>query len=182
MRRVKPPKCPKCDMSYSLSLTDKQAHCGGCQHTWKPAASAREKIVTQLAYDAGMRQAKAFRIEREKQAAEARAAAAAKRWRRDDRGWVVRDDELDLTTLTGFELMQHRDRLTEHLDGLVEHGFVDGTVVSEPKHDDDCCELALDEGKLPACSDDCPVIVAQQRAYLASAYRDHLGQLSLFSP
>ena len=162
-------------MSYSLSLVDKQAHCGSCQHTWEPAASVREKIVAQL-------QAKASRIEREKQAAEARAAAAAKRWRRDDRGWVVRDDELDLTTLTGFELMQHRDRLTEHLDGLVEHGFVDGTVVSEPKHDDDCCELALDEGKLPACSDDCPVIVAQQRAYLASAYRDHPGQLSLFSP
>jgi hypothetical protein len=32
------------------------------------------------------------------------------------------------------------------------------------------------------CSDDCPVVIAQQQAYLASAYRDHLGQLSLFSP
>ncbi len=180
MRRLKAPKCPKCDMSYSLSLTDKQAHCGGCQHTWKPAASAREKIVTQLAYDAEMRQAKAFRIEREKQAAEARAAAAAKRWRRDDRGWVVRDDELDLTTLTGFELMQHRDRLTEHLDGLVEHGFVDGTL-SEARHDD-CYELLDDGHKIAACSLDCPVVIAQQQTYLASAYRDHLGQLSLFSP
>lgn len=169
-------------MSYSLSLVDKLAHCGSCQHTWKPAASVREKIVAQLEYDAAMRQAKAFRIEREKQAAEARAAAEALRWRRDDRGWVIRDDELDLATLTTEELVAHRDRLTEHLDGLVEVGFVDGAVVSEPKHDDDCCGLALDEGKPPVCSDDCPVVIAQQQAYLASAYRDHPGQLSLFSP
>ena len=78
MRRLKAPKCPKCDMSYSLSLTDKQAHCGGCQHTWKPSPGVREKIVAQLEYDAEMRQAKAFRIEREKQAADARAAAEAR--------------------------------------------------------------------------------------------------------
>ncbi len=180
MRRLKAPKCPKCDMSYSLSLTDKQAHCGSCQHTWKPAPGVREKIVAQLEYDAEMRQAKASRIEREKQAAEARAAAAAKRWRRDDHGWVVRDDELDLATLTGFELMQHRDRLTEHLDGLVEHGFVDGA--STPQHSDDCYRLKDAGLELTTCDPNCRLVTARVAAYLTSAYRGHLGQLSLFSP
>ena len=173
MRRLKAPKCPKCDMSYSLSLTDKQAHCGGCQHTWKPAASAREKIVTQLAYDAEMRQAKAFRIEREKQAAEARAAAAAKRWQRDDRGWVIREDELDLDRLSTEELVEHRDRLTGHLDSLVDHGFADGKM-SEASHDDDC-----EPGH---CVGGCLVVEAARRSFLNAAYRDHSGQLSLDFP
>lgn len=181
MRRIKYPKCPKCDMSYSLSLVDKLAHCGSCQHTWKPAASVREKIVAQLEYDAAMRQAKAFRIEREKQAAEARAAAEALRWRRDDRGWVISDDELDLATLTTEELVAHRDRLTEHLDGLVDYGFVDGTL-SEARRDGYCYEIGEDGLKVGVCLSECPVTIARQQAYLASAYRDHLGQLPLFSP
>ena len=134
MRRSKLPKCPKCKGSYGLTLTDTQAHCKYCQHTWKPTASVREKIAARVEYEAGMRQAKASRIERDRLAAEAAKAAYARRWRRDANGWVVRDDELDLATLTAEELVAHRDRLTEHLDGLVEAGFVDGTL-SEAKHD-----------------------------------------------
>ena len=67
-----------------------------------------------------------------------------------------------------------RDRLTEHLDGLVEAGFVDGTL-SEARHDED-------DPKVGVCLPDCPVAIAKQQAYLATAYRDHPGQLSLFSP
>jgi len=180
MRRSKLPKCPKCQGSYGLTLSDKQAHCSYCQHTWKPTASVREKIVAQAEYEAGMRQAKAWRIERERLAEEAAKAAYARRWRRDVSGWVVRDDELDLATLTGDALMAHRDRLTEHLDGLVEAGFVDGTL-SEAKHDDYCYELLDDGLKIAACHLDCPVVIARQQDYLATAYREHPGQLSLFS-
>jgi len=159
-------------MSYSLSLVDKQAHCGSCQHTWKPAPSVRQKIVAQLEYDAAMRQAKAFRIERERQAAEARAAAEARRWRRDDRGWVIREDELNLDKLSTEELVAHRDRLTSHFDSLIDHGFTDGK--SEAKHDDDC-----EPGH---CAGDCPVVEAARQSFLNSAYRDHPGQLSLDFP
>ena len=170
MRRSKLPKCPKCKGSYGLTLSDKQAHCGYCQHTWKPTASVREKIVAQAEYEAGMRQAKASRIERDRLAAE---AAYARRWRRDVNGWVVRDDELDLATLTGDALAAHRDRLTEHFDGLVEAGFVDGTL-SEARHDGYCYyEGDEDDLKVGVCLPDCPV---------ATAYREHPGQLSLFSP
>jgi hypothetical protein len=155
-------------------LSDKQAHCSYCQHTWKPTANAREKIAAQAEYEAEMRQAKANRIERERIAAEAAKAAYARRWRRDASGWVVRDDELDLAALTGDALMAHRDRLTEHLDGLVEDGFVDGTL-SEARHDED-------DPKAGACHLDCPAAIAKQQAYLTTAYREHPGQLSLFSP
>ena len=173
MRRIKPPKCPKCDMSYSLSLVDKQAHCGSCQHTWKPAPSVLQKIVAQLEYDAAMRQAKALHIEREKQAAEARAAVEARRWRRDDRGWVISEDELDLDRLSTEELVEHRDRLTGHLDSLVDHGFADGKM-SEASHDDDC-----EPGH---CVGGCLVVEAARRSFLNAAYRDHSGQLSLDFP
>lgn len=160
-------------MSYSLSLVDKQAHCGSCQHTWKPAPSVLQKIVAQLEYDAAMRQAKALHIEREKQAAEARAAVEARRWRRDDRGWVISEDELDLDRLSTEELVAHRDRLTSHLDSLVDHGFTDGKV-SEAAHDDDCEPMH--------CIVDCPVVEAARQSFLNSAYRDHPGQLSLDFP
>ena len=181
MRRSKLPKCPKCKGSYGLTLSDKQAHCSYCQHTWKPTANAREKIAAQAEYEAGVRQAKASRIDRDRLAAEAAKAAYARRWRRDASGWVVRDDELDLATLTGDALMAHRDRLTEHLDGLVEAGFVDGTL-SEARHDDYCYELLDDGLKIAACHLDCPVVILQRQTYLATAYREHPGQLSLFSP
>ena len=174
MRRSKLPKCPKCKGSYGLTLSDKQAHCSYCQHTWKPTTGVSEKIAAQAEYEAGMRQAKASRIDRDRLAAEAAKAAYAQRWRRDASGWVVRDDELDLATLTGDDLMAHRDRLTEHLDGLAEAGFVDGTL-SEARHDED-------DPKVGVCLPDCPVAIAKQQAYLATAYRDHPGQLSLFSP
>ena len=171
MRGSKLPKCPKCQGSYGLTLSDKQAHCSYCQHTWKPTANAREKIAAQAEYEAEMRQAKANRIERERIAAEAAKAAYARRWRRDASGWVVRDDELDLAALTGDALMAHRDRLTEHLDGLVEDGFVDGT--SSPRHSDYCYVLGDDGLELTTCDPHCP---------LTTAYREHPGQLSLFSP
>lgn len=174
MRRSKLPKCPKCKGSYGLTLSDKQAHCSYCQHTWKPTTGVSEKIAAQAEYEAGMRQAKASRIDRDRLAAEAAKAAYAQRWRRDASGWVVRDDELDLATLTGDDLMAHRDRLTEHLDGLAEAGFVDGTL-SEARHDED-------DPKAGACHLDCPAAIAKQQAYLTTAYREHPGQLSLFSP
>lgn len=181
MRRSKLSKCPKCKGSYGLAMTYSQAHCKYCQHTWKPTASVREKIAAQTEYEAGMRQAKAWRIERDRLAAEAAKATYARRWRRDASGWVIRDDELDLATLTLEELVAHCDRLTEHLDGLVEAGFVDGTL-SEAKHDDYCYELLDDGLKIAACHLDCPVVISQRQAYLATAYREHPGQLSLFSP
>ena len=181
MRRSKLPKCPKCEGSYGLTLSDKQAHCSYCQHTWKPTASVREKIVAQAEYEAEMRQAKTRRTERERIAAEAAKATYARRWRRDASGWVIRDGELDLATLTLGELVAHCDRLTEHLDGLVEAGFVDGTL-SEAKHDGYCYELLDDGLKIAACHLDCPVVISQRQAYLATAYREHPGQLSLFSP
>jgi len=128
-----------------------------------------------------MRQAKASRIDRDRLAAEAAKAAYAQRWRRDASGWVVRDDELDLATLTGDALIQHRDRLTEHLDGLVEAGFVDGTL-SEAKHDGYCYYAGdKDDPKVGVCLPDCPVAIAKQQAYLATAHRNHPDQLSLFS-
>jgi hypothetical protein len=161
-------------------LFDKQAHCSYCQHTWKPTANVREKIAAQAEYEAEMRQAKASRIERERLAAEAAKAAYARRWRRDASGWVVRDDELDLATLTGDALMAHRDRLTEHLDGLVEAGFVDGTL-SEVRHDGYCYEIGEeDDLKIGVCLAECPVNIARQQTYHATAYREHPGQLSLF--
>jgi hypothetical protein len=160
-------------------LFDKQAHCSYCQHTWKPTANVREKIAAQAEYEAEMRQAKANHIERERLAAEVAKAAHARRWRRDASGWVVRDDELDLATLTAEELVAHCDRLTEHLDGLVEAGFVDG-MLSEARHDDYCYELLDDGLKIAACHLDCPVVIARQQDYLATAYREHPGQLSLF--
>lgn len=182
MRRSKSPKCPKCKESYGLTLSDKQAHCSYCQHTWKPTVSVREKIAAQAEYEAGMRQAKAWRIERDRLAAEAAKAAYARRWRRDANGWVIRDDELDLATLTGDALMAHRDRLTEHLDDLVEAGFVDGSL-SEAKHDGYCYyEGDEDDPKVGVCLPDCPVAIAKQQAYLTTAYREHPGQLSLISP
>lgn len=180
MRRSKLPKCPKCEGSYGLTLSDKQAHCSYCQHTWKPTASVREKIAAQAEYEAEMRQAKASRIERDRLAAEAAKAAYAQRWRRDASGWVVRDDELDLATLSQEELVAHRDRLTEHLDSLVEAGFVDGT--SSPQHSDHCYVLGDDGLELTTCDPHCPLIAAWRQAYLATAYRAHPGQLSLFSP
>lgn len=173
MRRSKLPKCPKCKGSYGLTLSDKQAHCSYCQHTWKPTTGVSEKIAAQAEYEAGMRQAKASRIDRDRLAAEAAKAAYAQRWRRDASGWVVRDDELDLATLTGDDLMAHRDRLTEHLDSLVDHGFADGKM-SEASHDDDC-----EPGH---CAGDCPVVEAAGQYFLNSAYRDHLGQLRLDFP
>ena len=176
MRRSKLPKCPKCEGSYGLTLSDKQAHCSYCQHTWKPTASVREKIVAQAEYEAEMRQAKTRRTERERIAAEAAKATYARRWRRDANGWIIRDDELDLATLTLGELVAHCDRLTEHLDGLV-----DGTL-SAAKHDGYCYELLDDGLKIAACHLDCPVVISQRQAYLATAYREHPGQLSLFSP
>lgn len=181
MRRSKLPKCPKCKGSYGLTLSDKQAHCSYCQHTWKPTTGVSEKIAAQAEYEAGMRQAKASRIDRDRLAAEAAKAAYAQRWRRDASGWVVRDDELDLATLTGDDLMAHRDRLTEHLDGLAEAGFVDGSL-SEARRDGYCYEIGEDGLKVGVCLSECPVTIARQQAYLASAYRDHLGQLPLFSP
>ena len=181
MSRSKLPKCPKCKGSYGLTLSDKQAHCSYCQHTWKPTTGVSEKIAAQAEYEAGMRQAKASRIDRDRLAAEAAKAAYAQRWRRDASGWVVRDDELDLATLTGDDLMAHRDRLTEHLDGLVEDGFVAGTP-SEARHDDYCYKLLDDGLKIAACHLDCPAAIAKQQAYLTTAYREHPGQLSLFSP
>jgi len=180
MRRSKLPKCPKCEGSYGLTLSDKQAHCSYCQHTWKPTANVREKIAAQAEYEAEMRQAKANHIERERLAAEVAKAAHARRWRRDASGWVVRDDELDLSTLTAEELVAHRDRLTEHLDGLVEAGFVDG--VTKPQHSDYCYVLGDDGLELTTCDQQCPLVEAWRQAYLASAYRNHPGQLSLFSP
>ena len=129
-----------------------------------------------------MRQAKASRIERDRLATEAAKAAYAQRWRRDAGGWVVRDDELDLATLTGDALVAHRDRLTEHLDGLIEAGFVDGTL-GEARHDDYCYyEGEEDDLKVGVCLPDCPVAAEKRQAYLATAYREHPGQLSLFSP
>ena len=181
MRRSKLPKCPKCEGSYGLTLSDKQAHCSYCQHTWKPTASVREKIALQVEYETEMRQAKSNSIECERLAAEAAKAAYARRWRRDANGWIIRDDELDLATLTPGELVAHCDRLTEHLDGLVEAGFVDGTL-SEAKHDGYCYELLDDGLKIAACHLDCPVVISQRQAYLATAYREHPGQLFLFSP
>lgn len=173
MRRSKLPKCPKCKGSYGLTLSDKQAHCSYCQHTWKPTTGVSEKIAAQAEYEAGMRQAKASRIDRDRLAAEAAKAAYAQRWRRDASGWVVRDDELDLATLTGDDLMAHRDRLTEHLDSLVDHGFADGKM-SEASHDDDC-----EPGH---CVGGCLVVEAARRSFLNAAYRDHSGQLSLDFP
>lgn len=154
-------------------MSDKQAHCSYCQHTWKPTTGVSEKIAAQAEYEAGMRQAKASRIDRDRLAAEAAKAAYAQRWRRDASGWVVRDDELDLATLTGDDLMAHRDRLTEHLDSLVDHGFADGKM-SEASHDDDC-----EPGH---CVGGCLVVEAARRSFLNSAYRDHPGQLSLDFP
>lgn len=154
-------------------MSDKQAHCSYCQHTWKPTTGVSEKIAAQAEYEAGMRQAKASRIDRDRLAAEAAKAAYAQRWRRDASGWVVRDDELDLATLTGDDLMAHRDRLTEHLDGLAEAGFVDGKM-SEASHDDDC-----EPGH---CVGGCLVVEAARRSFLNAAYRDHSGQLSLDFP
>ena len=177
MRRSKLPKCPKCKGSYGLTLSDKQAHCSYCQHTWKPTTGVSEKIAAQAEYEAGMRQAKASRIDRDRLAAEAAKAAYAQRWRRAASGGADRDAGLDLAPPPADDVPAPGDRLTEHLDGLAEAGFVDGS--SSPRHSDYC--YVLNGLELTTCDPHCPLIAARQQAYLVTAHRNHPDQLSLFS-
>lgn len=162
---MKLPKCQKCKLSMGITLTDKVASCGYCKHTWKPSPSVREQIAD---FAATMRQAKQDRIERERRAA---AAKYERLNRRDVRGWLVRDDELDLSKLTVEEQIKHCERLTQHLDGLAEEGFVDRDVI-EPQHSE-----WWDEGEEQVCDADCPVATTKHEQYLASAFREHPGQL-----
>lgn len=164
-RKSSLPKCPKCKLSMGLTLTDKIATCGYCYISWKPSPSVRERIKACADFEATMRQAKQDRIERERRAA---AAKYEKLNHRDANGWLVRDDELDLDKLPIEEQIKHCDRLTRHLDGLAEEGFVDRDVV-EPQHSWWC-----DEGQV--CDATCPVVTAKCEQYLASAFREHPGQ------
>lgn len=173
-RKLSLPKCPKCRFSFGLSLNGCVATCSYCAQSWKPSLAVRQKITDLLESEREMRQVKQSR------AAVAAAAVAAKYERlnrRDARGWLVRDDELDLSTLSTEELVKHRDRLTEHLDGLAEEGFVDRDVM-EPQHSGYCYEMGENGLDLAACDADCPVAIAKRERYLASAYREHSRQLT----
>lgn len=173
MRSAKLPKCPKCKLSMGLTLTDKTATCGYCYISWKPSPSVRERIKASADFEATMRQAKQDRIERERRAA---AAKYEKLNRRDVNGWLVREDELDLDKLPIEEQIKHCDRLTRHLDGLAEEGFVDRDGVY-PEHSGYCYVMGEDGVELTTCDADCPVAVAKRKQYLASAFREHSGQL-----
>ena len=172
MKRNSLPKCPKCKLSMGITLTDKTATCGYCKHIWKPSPNVREQIKASADFAATMRQAKQDRIEHERRAA---AAKYERLNRRDARGWLVRDDELDLSKLTTEEQIKHCERLTQHLDGLAEEGFVDRDVI-EPQHSD-CWDLKEDGETIEVCQVDCPVAVAKREQYLASAFREHPDQL-----
>lgn len=172
-RKSSLPKCPKCKLSMGIILTDKTATCGSCYTSWKPSPGVLERIKASTDSAATVRQAKQDRIEREQR------AAAAKYERlnpRDARGWLIRDYDDDLSVLPTAALVKHRDRLTRHLDGLAEEGFV-SRGVAEPQHSGYCYVIGENGLELTTCDADCPVATAKRGQYLGSAFREHSGQL-----
>lgn len=173
---MRQPKCPKCKMSSSLDLIGKVVSCGFCHHQWKPPISVRDRIEEQKRENEYRRKAKEERVKLKSFFAGSHKPIPE---RKSD-GWLVRTsggyhiDELDLSLLSVEEQIANRDALTVHLNSLIEHGFVDGTL--EPQHLDYCYLVSDDDTTLGTCDIDCPVIEAERN----STYRANTQQYELF--
>lgn len=171
---MRQPKCPKCKMSGLLDLIGKVASCGFCHHQWKPSISVRDKIEEQKRANEYSRKAKEERMKSRRNSYDHKPMPE----RKPD-GWLVRTsggypiDELDLSLLSVEEQIVNRDALTEHLNSLIEHGFVNGTL--EPQHLDYCYLVNDDDIVLGTCDIDCPVVEAKRN----STYRANTQQREL---
>lgn len=165
---MKYPKCPKCKHSGLLDVIDTVTRCGSCGHQWKASATVRAKIDTQNRESAARRKDK----EKLRKNYYSRYDHKPMPTRNED-GWLSRVsvsgyvvEELNLEHLSVKEQIANRDALTDHHDGLIEVGFVDG--VMNLQHTDYCFIIDNDDEKVLAkCDIDCPIVAA----YHNSAYR-----------